>query len=53
MLREASNLIWMHFFNPVPVMGLIEIIRGIQTSDHAVAVTTDLAKTIGKKANIG
>ncbi|PUA19482.1 3-hydroxybutyryl-CoA dehydrogenase [Glaciimonas sp. PCH181] len=47
-LKDAPNFIGMHFFNPVPAMGLVEIIRGIRTSDHAVAVTIEFAKTIGK-----
>lgn len=38
----------MHFFNPVPVMKLVEVIRGLQTSDETVATVTDLAERIGK-----
>jgi 3-hydroxybutyryl-CoA dehydrogenase len=38
----------MHFFNPVPLMRLVEIIRGFATSDETVAVTTDLARKMGK-----
>jgi 3-hydroxybutyryl-CoA dehydrogenase len=38
----------MHFFNPVPLMRLVEIIRGFATSDETVAVTTDLAQKMGK-----
>ncbi len=38
----------MHFFNPVPLMKLVEIIRGYATSDETVAVTTELAKKMGK-----
>jgi 3-hydroxybutyryl-CoA dehydrogenase len=38
----------MHFFNPVPLMRLVEIIRGYFTSDETVAVATELAKKMGK-----
>ena len=38
----------MHFFNPVPLMRLVEVIRGFSTSDETIAVTTDLAKKMGK-----
>lgn len=38
----------MHFFNPVPLMRLVEIIRGYATSDETINVTTDLAKKMGK-----
>jgi len=44
----------MHFFNPVPIMKLVEVIRGMQTSDEVVARTIDLAERMGKtplKAN--
>ena len=42
-------LIGMHFFNPVPSMKLIEIIRGINTSDETFKFTYDLAKELGKE----
>ncbi|RLB42169.1 MAG: 3-hydroxybutyryl-CoA dehydrogenase [Deltaproteobacteria bacterium] len=38
----------MHFFNPVPLMRLVEVIRGYFTSDDTVATTTELAKKMGK-----
>ena len=38
----------MHFFNPVPLMKLVEIIRGYATNDETVAATTELAKKMGK-----
>ena len=40
--------IGMHFFNPVPMMALVELIRGLQTSDEAVASAEALAKRLGK-----
>ncbi|MEO7096930.1 MAG: 3-hydroxyacyl-CoA dehydrogenase NAD-binding domain-containing protein [Polyangiales bacterium] len=38
----------MHFMNPVPVMKLCEIVRGVQSSDHTIQVLTALARTMGK-----
>jgi 3-hydroxybutyryl-CoA dehydrogenase len=38
----------MHFFNPVPMMALVELIRGLQTSDATHADVEDLAKRLGK-----
>ena len=41
---RADRFIGMHFFNPVPMMALVELIRGLQTSDAAHADVEDLAK---------
>lgn len=38
----------MHFFNPVPVMKLVEVIRGISTSDQTVSAIKELSVTLGK-----
>jgi 3-hydroxybutyryl-CoA dehydrogenase len=38
----------MHFMNPVPVMQLVEIVRGLATSDATCALTGDLARRLGK-----
>ncbi|HEX7124736.1 MAG TPA: 3-hydroxybutyryl-CoA dehydrogenase [Thermodesulfobacteriota bacterium] len=45
---RADRVIGMHFFNPVPLMGLVEVIRGLETSDAAVEVVTGLARRLGK-----
>ncbi|SIO53498.1 3-hydroxyacyl-CoA dehydrogenase [Bradyrhizobium erythrophlei] len=45
---RADRFIGMHFFNPVPVMALLELIRGLQTSDDTVAKAEAFAKRIGK-----
>jgi 3-hydroxybutyryl-CoA dehydrogenase len=46
---DPSRFIGVHFFNPVPAMPLVEIIRGLATSDEAVAVAENFAKAIGKE----
>jgi 3-hydroxybutyryl-CoA dehydrogenase len=46
--KRPDKVCGMHFFNPVPLMRLVEIIRGYFTSDETVAVSTDLAKKMGK-----
>jgi 3-hydroxybutyryl-CoA dehydrogenase len=45
---RADRFLGMHFFNPVPVMALVEIIRGLQTSDATHAAVEALAKQLGK-----
>ncbi|MFT5058351.1 MAG: 3-hydroxyacyl-CoA dehydrogenase/enoyl-CoA hydratase/3-hydroxybutyryl-CoA epimerase [Planctomycetota bacterium] len=47
-LPHPERVIGMHFFNPVPKMPLVEIIRGSQTSDEVVIRTTALALRMGK-----
>jgi 3-hydroxybutyryl-CoA dehydrogenase len=46
--RRPESVIGMHFMNPVPVMTLVEIIRGIATSDAVYQVVEGLARTMGK-----
>ena len=47
---RADRFIGMHFMNPVPVMKLVEIIRGIATSDETYELTRGLAEKLGKTA---
>ncbi len=47
-LKDPERFVGMHFFNPVPVMALVEIIRGLRTSDETVRAVTDLAQRLGK-----
>ena len=45
---DAGRVIGMHFFNPVPVMALVEVIKGLATSAETTQRTVDLAKALGK-----
>ncbi|MGH9795802.1 MAG: 3-hydroxybutyryl-CoA dehydrogenase [Candidatus Acidiferrales bacterium] len=47
--RRPEQFIGMHFMNPVPVMALVEVIRGLQTSDATFAATLALCERLGKK----
>lgn len=46
--KRPEKVCGMHFFNPVPLMRLVEVIRGYSTSDDTVAVATALAQRMGK-----
>jgi 3-hydroxybutyryl-CoA dehydrogenase len=46
---DPARFMGVHFFNPVPVMGLIELIRGLATSDATVAAVEAYGKTLGKE----
>ena len=46
--KRAEQVIGMHFMNPVPVMQLVEVIRGLATSDATTARVLELSKTVGK-----
>lgn len=45
---RPQNVVGMHFMNPVPVMKLVEIIRGLATSDETTARVVDLSRKLGK-----
>ena len=46
--KRADRVIGMHFMNPVPVMQLVEVIRGLATSDETTNTVLDLSKRLGK-----
>lgn len=46
--KRPEKVIGMHFMNPVPVMKLVEVIRGLQTSDEVYQLVEDLSKQMGK-----
>jgi 3-hydroxyacyl-CoA dehydrogenase/enoyl-CoA hydratase/3-hydroxybutyryl-CoA epimerase/enoyl-CoA isomerase len=47
-LKRPENFVGMHFFNPVHMMPLVEVIRGEKSSDQAIATTVALAQKMGK-----
>ena len=47
-LKRPENFCGMHFFNPVPVMPLVEVIRGEKSSEKTIATTVAYAKKLGK-----
>jgi 3-hydroxyacyl-CoA dehydrogenase/enoyl-CoA hydratase/3-hydroxybutyryl-CoA epimerase/enoyl-CoA isomerase len=47
-LQRPQNFVGMHFFNPVHMMPLVEVIRGARSSDEAIATTVALAQKMGK-----
>lgn len=49
-VRNPQRFIGLHFFNPVPVMGLLEVIRGLQTADETHARAMAFAGLVGKTA---
>jgi 3-hydroxybutyryl-CoA dehydrogenase len=46
--RRPERVIGMHFFNPVPVMKLVEVVRGLETTDETFAQVKALAEALGK-----
>jgi 3-hydroxybutyryl-CoA dehydrogenase len=48
--KRPDKVIGMHFMNPVPLMKLVEVIKGLATSDETLAVTLELCKAMGKEA---
>jgi 3-hydroxybutyryl-CoA dehydrogenase len=48
--KRADKVIGMHFMNPVPLMKLVEVIKGLATSEETLATTLELCKAMGKEA---
>ena len=48
-VKRPEKVVGLHFFNPVPLMRLVEVIRGMRTNDETVAISMDLAKKLGKE----
>jgi 3-hydroxybutyryl-CoA dehydrogenase len=46
--NRPDRVIGMHFFNPVPMMSLVEVVRGKETSDRTAEAITELARDLGK-----
>ena len=49
---DASRVVGMHFFNPPPVMRLLEVVAGVQSSERAVAVARAVGEAMGKEVII-
>jgi 3-hydroxybutyryl-CoA dehydrogenase len=47
-LKRPAHFVGLHFFNPVPMMRLVEVVRGMRTSDSTVAAVRGLAESLGK-----
>ena len=47
--KRSARVAGMHFFNPVPVMKLVEVVRGVESSDDTIKKVVDLAQLMGKK----
>jgi 3-hydroxybutyryl-CoA dehydrogenase len=48
--KRPDKVIGMHFMNPVPLMKLVEVIKGLATSEETLAVTLEICKAMGKEA---
>ncbi|HVH10419.1 MAG TPA: 3-hydroxyacyl-CoA dehydrogenase NAD-binding domain-containing protein [Gemmatimonadales bacterium] len=48
--KRPAQVVGMHFMNPVPVMTLVEVIRGLETSDETMRRTVEAARALGKTA---
>jgi 3-hydroxybutyryl-CoA dehydrogenase len=48
--KRADKVIGMHFMNPVPLMKLVEVIKGLATSEETLKTTLELCKVMGKQA---
>ncbi|AUW59542.1 3-hydroxybutyryl-CoA dehydrogenase [Sphingobium sp. SCG-1] len=46
---DPSRFVGIHFFNPVPLMGLVEVIRGLASSDATIKVASEFAAKVGKQ----
>jgi 3-hydroxybutyryl-CoA dehydrogenase len=50
--KRPSQVVGMHFFNPVPLMQLVEVVRGLQSADPTVETVVEVSKKIGKTPHV-
>jgi 3-hydroxybutyryl-CoA dehydrogenase len=50
--KRPAQVVGMHFFNPVPLMQLVEVVRGLQSADDTVATVVEVSKKIGKTPHV-
>lgn len=48
-VKQPGRVVGMHFFNPVPKMKLVEVVRALESSEPALATTTEVARRMGKE----
>lgn len=48
-VKNPERVVGMHFFNPVPIMKLVEVIKGLATSDEVMAASREFALSVGKE----
>jgi 3-hydroxybutyryl-CoA dehydrogenase len=48
-VKQPGRVVGMHFFNPVPKMKLVEVVRALESSERALATTTEVARRMGKE----
>ncbi len=49
-VSEPQRVLGLHFFSPVPVMGLVEVVPGLDTSEHTLAAARSFVESLGKRA---
>jgi 3-hydroxybutyryl-CoA dehydrogenase len=50
--KRPARVVGMHFFNPVPVMQLVEVVRGLQSADETCETVVEISKKIGKTPHV-
>lgn len=51
-MKDSSKFIGMHFVSPVPVLGIVEVVKGLETSNRVIEKTREIVESINKKAYV-